>query len=90
MLFVKYIRCSHCGYIGIKSTGVSGSLLVELSLLILTVIGFFFMIFPGLILLAIFLIYSSRRRRFLKCPKCDSKNPVKLTRAEFLTLKIQS
>ena len=74
----NYIRCPNCNYVGKKSVGISGSFTIELILWIAGFIGLFFFLIPGLILLLIALLYSLSRKRFIKCPACDWKNPVKM------------
>ena len=74
----NYIRCPNCGYVGKKSIGISGSFSIELVLWIAGFLGLFFFLIPGLIILLIALLYSLSRKRFIKCPACDWKNPVKM------------
>lgn len=62
------ITCPFCGYVGRPRKRAVGSLLVKMMLLGLSLLGLLFFLFPGLIILAIFLVYCFRSER--SCRKC--------------------
>lgn len=74
----NYIRCPNCEYVGKKAHGTSGSISIEIVLYIFGIIGLFFFLVPGIIILMIAVIYGLSRKHYIKCPMCDWKHPVKM------------
>lgn len=65
------ITCPYCQYHGKAVKRAKARAIVQLFLLALTIVGFFFFIIPGLVFGLIFLIYSAQGYRFT-CRKCKT------------------